>query len=130
MQAMKSRILSGAVVALVIGMAGASTFAHDGSKGHGAMPDTMAAEMLARIDSNHDGMISAAEHAAHAQAMFAEMDANHDGNVDRTELAAGMKQMHRMHDGDHPMPAHAAQDTSGTVPRSHAATALAEICAA
>ena len=118
MQAMKSRILSGAVVALVIGMAGASTFAHDGSKGHGAMPDTMAAEMLARIDSNHDGSISAAEHAAYAQAMFAKMDANHDGSVDRAELAAGMKDMHRMHGGAGAMPAHEGQDASGTVPET------------
>ena len=115
MQPTKSRILSGAVVALVIGMAGASTFAHDGSKDHGAMPDAMAADMLARIDSNHDGSISAAEHAAYAQAMFAKMDANHDGSVDRTELATGMKDMHRMHDSD-AMPAHEGQDASGTVP--------------
>jgi hypothetical protein len=116
MQSMKSRILSGAVVALVIGMAGASTFAHDGSKDRGAMPDAMAADMLARIDSNHDGSISAAEHAAHAQAMFAKMDANHDGSVDRAELAAGMKQMHRMHEGDGAMAGHEGQDASTPVP--------------
>ena len=86
---MKSRILSGVVVAMVIGLAAASTFAHD--KG---------ADMMAKIDTNHDGNISAAEHAAYAQSMCDKMDANHDGMVSKLEMDAGMKAMHddRMHD--------------------------------
>ena len=45
-----------------------------------------------KMDSNGDGMISAAEHAAGAQAMFARMDTDHDGNVSAAEMDAG----HRM----------------------------------
>jgi Ca2+-binding EF-hand superfamily protein len=90
-QQMKSRMLSGLVVAMVIGLAAASTFAHD--KG---------ADMMAQVDTNHDGSISAAEHAAHAQAMFEKMDANHDGMVSKAEMDAGMKSMHAEHDAmDH-----------------------------
>ena len=95
---MKSRILSGVVVAMVIGLAAASTFAHDKASGMGN-----SAEMMAKIDTNHDGNISAAEHEAYAQAMFAKMDSNHDGMVSKAELDAGMKTMHddkmKMHSG-------------------------------
>src|SRR4051812_11354584 len=45
--------------------------------------------MFQRMDVNHDGRISAQEHAAAAQAMFARMDANHDGIVDAMEMKAG-----------------------------------------
>jgi len=84
----KSRMLSGLVVALVIGLAAASTFAHD--KG---------ADMMAKMDTNHDGNVSTAEHAAFAQSMFDKMDANHDGMVSKAEMDAGMQSMHdRMHD--------------------------------
>jgi hypothetical protein len=106
MQPMTSRILSAVVVALVIGMAAASTFAHDGAMDDGTMDHVkmhhgdMAATMMATVDSNHDGRISAAEHAAHAQAMFTRMDGNHDGMVDKAELEAGMKAMHDDHAAD------------------------------
>ena len=43
------------------------------------------------MDTNHDGKISAAEHAACAKAQFAEMDANHDGFVTQDEMHAHMK---------------------------------------
>ena len=101
---MKSRMLYGVVVAMVIGLAAASTFAHD--KG---------ADMMVKIDTNHDGNISAAEHAAYAQSMFDRMDANHDGMVSKVEMDAGMKAMHddRMHDeaAEHGSMDHDADDT-------------------
>ena len=50
--------------------------------------------MMKMVDTNHDGMVSAAEHAVHAKAMFDKMDANHDGMVDKAEMDAGMKMMH------------------------------------
>lgn len=89
-QQLKSRIGSGVVVALVIGLAAASTFAHDN--------DAMGKkDMMAAMDSNHDGNVSASEHAAYAQMMFDKMDANHDGMLSKAEMQAGMKAMH----GDH-----------------------------
>lgn len=53
-------------------------------------------DMFATMDANHDGRISAREHAAAAQAMFARADANHDGVVTLDEMQA----MHP-HGGDH-----------------------------
>jgi len=89
-QQLKSRIGSSVVVALVIGLAAASTFAHD--------KDAMGGkDMMAAMDSNHDGSVSASEHAAYAQQMFDKMDANHDGMLSKAEMQAGMKAMH----GDH-----------------------------
>lgn len=58
---------------------------HEGKCGEGRCGmDTM--------DGNKDGMISAAEHAAAAQAMFEKADANHDGMVSADEMKA-------MHEG-------------------------------
>ena len=57
-------------------------------------------DMFAQMDSNHDGRISAQEHAAGTQAMFVRMDANHDGKVTADEMRAGHRMM--MH-GDHDM---------------------------
>ena len=96
-QQLKSRMWSGGVVALVIGLAAASTFAHD----HDAMGRK---DMMAAMDSNHDGSVSASEHAAYAQAMFDKMDTNHDGMLSKAEMEAGMKAMHGDHmksDNDH-----------------------------
>ena len=89
-QQMKSRALSGLVVAMVVGLAAASTFAHD--KGMHGNDD-----MMTRMDTNHDGMVSKAEHDAYAQSMFDKMDANHDGMVSKAEMDAGMKSMHDEH---------------------------------
>ena len=67
-----------------------------------------AGEMFERMDANHDGRISAQEHATGAQAMFARMDANHDGVLDAAEMHAGRdwkgKGMHggRGEDGHQP----------------------------
>ena len=46
-------------------------------------------EHMRAMDTNHDGRITAAEHAVAAQAMFARMDANHDGYLSRAEIEAG-----------------------------------------
>ena len=43
------------------------------------------------MDANHDGKISAAEHAAWAKAQFAKLDANHDGFVTQDEMRAHMQ---------------------------------------
>lgn len=55
-------------------------------------------EMMMKADTNHDGMISAAEHAAYAQQMFTMADANHDGMVSRDEMMAMHKSMHEEHE--------------------------------
>ena len=72
-------------VALVAGMAMSNAFAHDHEKMMG---------MMDQMDTNHDGMISADEHAAHAKMMFDKMDANHDGMISKDEMSAGLKTMH------------------------------------
>lgn len=104
-QQLTSRIGSGLVVALVIGLAAASTFAHD-NDGHGKQ------DMMAAMDSNHDGHVSASEHEAYARLMFDRMDANHDGMLSKAEMEAGIKTMHgdhmkqgTMHDDDRAAPA-------------------------
>lgn len=40
-----------------------------------------------KVDTNKDGMMSKAEHQAHADAKFAAADANKDGNVSKDEMA-------------------------------------------
>ena len=89
-QQLKSRMWSGIVVALVIGLAAASTFAHD----HDAMAHK---DMMAAMDTNHDGSVSASEHATYMQQMFDKADTNHDGLLSKAEMDAAMKSMH----GDH-----------------------------
>ena len=84
-QQLKSRMWSGGVVALVIGLAGASTFAHDNDAMGGHK------DMMAAMDSNHDGRVSASEHAAYMQQMFEKADTNHDGMLSRAEMDAAMK---------------------------------------
>lgn len=75
------------IVALVAaaGMAASSAFANDNSS---------SGDMMRAVDTNQDGMVSAAEHAAHAKAMFEKVDTNHDGMVNNVEMDAGMKMMH------------------------------------
>ncbi len=43
---------------------------------------------FAMMDSNKDGKVSAAEHAAGAKAMFEKMDSDKDGKVTAAEMAA------------------------------------------
>ena len=44
-------------------------------------------DMLGMMDADGNGAVSAAEHAAAAQAMFDKADANHDGSLDAGEMA-------------------------------------------
>lgn len=46
---------------------------------------------FASMDTDRDGKVSAAEHAAGAKIMFAKMDANHDSKVTAAEMAAAHK---------------------------------------
>jgi hypothetical protein len=81
-------------LAAAAGMAATGAFAHDKAKDSG--------DMMSKVDTNNDGMVSAAEHAAHAKAMFEKIDANHDGMVDKAEMDAGMKMMRdKMGHDDH-----------------------------
>jgi hypothetical protein len=54
-------------------------------------------DMLGMMDSNGDGQVSAAEHAAAAQAMFDKADANHDGNLTADEMMAAHGDMGAPH---------------------------------
>ena len=62
-------------------------------------------DMLGMMDADGNGAVSAAEHAAAAQAMFDKADANHDGSLDAGEMAGAHKGMakHTMADGDKKM---------------------------
>ena len=50
-------------------------------------------DKLQMMDTNKDGMISAAEHSAGARQMFVKMDANGDGSVTATEMDAAYGQV-------------------------------------
>ena len=67
-----------------------AAFAHDDMK--------KGDDMMMQADTNHDGMISAAEHAAYAQQMFTMADTNHDGMLSRDEVMAMHKRMHEQHE--------------------------------
>jgi Ca2+-binding EF-hand superfamily protein len=58
-----------------------STFAADVVNDH-------VATMIKAMDTNHDGMVSAAEHAAYAKTQFDAMDTNHDSQVTVAEMDA------------------------------------------
>jgi Ca2+-binding EF-hand superfamily protein len=76
-------------------MAGHDMSGH-GMSGHGMGHDGMmmsSADKIAKMDSNGDGMLSAAEHDAGAAAMFKDMDSNGDGSLSRQEFDAGHKMM-------------------------------------
>ena len=87
-------------LAAAAGMAATGAFAQDKAMDHGDMMGH--GDMMKAVDTDHDGKISATEHAAHAKAMFDKIDANHDGIVDKAEMDAGMKMMHeKMGCSDH-----------------------------
>jgi len=46
-------------------------------------------DLFKKMDTNHDGKISAAEHTAAAQEMFNRMDSDHDGKITAAETEAG-----------------------------------------
>ncbi|MBL8271303.1 EF-hand domain-containing protein [Steroidobacter sp.] len=55
-----------------------------------SMPKEMSsAQKIAVMDTNNDGKLSAAEHAAGAKQMFSKMDADHDGTLTAQELREG-----------------------------------------
>jgi Ca2+-binding EF-hand superfamily protein len=56
----------------------------------GRMP---VAEMIAVIDTNNDGKISAEEHEAGAKRMFEMLDTDKDGAVTKSEMTAGHKKL-------------------------------------
>ncbi|HEX6707588.1 MAG TPA: EF-hand domain-containing protein [Albitalea sp.] len=67
---------------LALGLGGLAAFAFAaGSKGGADAEFSM-------MDSNHDGKVSADEHAAGAKRMFDTMDADHDGKVTAAEMDA------------------------------------------
>ena len=56
-----------------------------------ALPAAFAGDVdskIDKLDTNKDGLISSAEHAAGAQAMFAKLDVNGDGVVTESEVEA------------------------------------------
>ena len=59
-----------------------------------SMKDEMApVDMIKMHDTNKDGQLSAAEHAAGCQMMFDKMDTNHDGSLSLAECKDGAKMM-------------------------------------
>jgi Ca2+-binding EF-hand superfamily protein len=56
-------------------------------------PTMSSADKIKTIDTNNDGVITAAEHEAGSRAMFAKMDADGDGNLTSTEMQAGHQKM-------------------------------------
>jgi hypothetical protein len=68
-----------------------AVFAHDHD-------DKKGDDMMMKADTNHDGMISAAEHAAYAQQMFNDADTNHDGMLSKDEIEAAHKKMRAEHE--------------------------------
>jgi hypothetical protein len=62
--------------------------------GEGAHPMADAANNEVKMmDTNKDGVVSPAEHAAGAKKMFTMMDANHDGKVNASEMDAAQASM-------------------------------------
>ena len=57
------------------------------------------ADKIKTIDSNGDGKLSAAEHAAGSESMFTKTDANHDGSIDAAEVKAAHEAMMGKKDG-------------------------------
>lgn len=53
---------------------------HHHYRGHG--------NRLARLDANHDGIVTRDEAVAAATARFDKLDTNHDGKIDQAETAA------------------------------------------
>ena len=68
--------------------------AHLRMTGHKAgKSDMSAAEKIKVIDSDGDGILTAAEHAAGSRAMFEKMDTDKDGFLTKAELVAGHASM-------------------------------------
>ncbi|MDY6943452.1 MAG: EF-hand domain-containing protein [Pseudomonadota bacterium] len=52
-------------------------------------------QMFERVDTDGDGKISAAEHAANAEDRFKRMDSDEDGYLTREEVDAAAKKAHK-----------------------------------
>ena len=67
--------------------------------------DMSSAEKIKKMDTNGDGKLSAAEHAASSREMFMKMDTNKNGNVTVAEMDASHKRMMKDHSKmDHKKP--------------------------
>ncbi len=64
-------------------------------KMEGGKMEMSAAEKIKTIDTNNDGILTAAEHAAGSKTMFEKMDTNKDGFVTKDEMRAGHKMMYK-----------------------------------
>jgi len=62
-------------------------------KSYGKPGKMMSAEKIAAIDTNGDGQLTAAEHAAGSAKMFTKMDANSDGTLTAQELREGHRNL-------------------------------------
>jgi Ca2+-binding EF-hand superfamily protein len=59
-----------------------------------SMPKMMSSEQkIAKMDTNNDGKLSAAEHSAGAKQMFSQMDADGDGALTAQEMQKGERAM-------------------------------------
>jgi len=59
-----------------------------------SMPKTMSSEQkIAKMDTNNDGKLSAAEHAAGSKQMFSKMDSDRDGALTAQEVQEGERSM-------------------------------------
>jgi Ca2+-binding EF-hand superfamily protein len=57
-----------------------------------SMPKMMSSEQkIAKMDTNNDGKLSAAEHAAGAKQMFSKMDTDRDGSLTAQEMREGQR---------------------------------------
>ncbi len=96
-----TRLMCGIGLAVAAGFfVSPAVLAHDGMK---------ADNMMAKMDANHDGMISAQEHADYMKTMFDTADSNHDGMLSKDEMHAMHEhgehehEMHEHGEHEHPM---------------------------
>jgi len=55
----------------------------------GERSEMTSADKIKVVDTDHDGVLTAAEHAAGSKSMFEKMDTDHDGFLTKAELQAG-----------------------------------------
>jgi Ca2+-binding EF-hand superfamily protein len=68
--------------------------AYDSTGTGKSMPKMMSSEeKIAKMDTNNDGKLSAAEHAAGAKQMFSKMDTDGDGSLTAQEMREGQRSM-------------------------------------
>ncbi len=68
--------------------------AYDSTGTGKSMPKTMSSEQkIAKMDTNNDGKLSAAEYSAGAKQMFTKMDKDGDGALTAQEVREGQRSM-------------------------------------